>query len=135
MTHQRSGRPFRPSKSHAGREPFKDFGSHNLEARGPSEVGLGSLNQPLCTSFDRADIGLIGLAVMGQNLILNMNDHGFVVCAYNRTPEKVAAFLENEAKGTQVRSPNPHHKLLHMIKNQPLGNETRGFAFFYPLAG
>ena len=40
---------------------------------------------------------------MGQNLILNMNDHGFVVCAYNRSPEKVTAFLENEAKGTKVR--------------------------------
>ena len=49
-----------------------------------------------------ADIALIGLAVMGQNLILNMNDHGFVVCAYNRTVEKVDAFLNNEAKGTKV---------------------------------
>ena len=48
------------------------------------------------------DIALIGLAVMGQNLILNMNDHGFVVCAYNRTVEKVDAFLNNEAKGTKV---------------------------------
>ena len=47
-----------------------------------------------------ADIALIGLAVMGQNIILNMNDHGFVVCAYNRTTEKVDAFLNNEAKGT-----------------------------------
>ena len=50
----------------------------------------------------RADIGVIGLAVMGQNLILNMNDHGFVVCAYNRSPEKVTDFLENGAKDTQV---------------------------------
>lgn len=49
-----------------------------------------------------ADIGLIGLAVMGQNLILNMNDHGFVVCAFNRTVEKVDEFLKNEAKGTRV---------------------------------
>ncbi|KAF9347940.1 6-phosphogluconate dehydrogenase, decarboxylating [Mortierella sp. AD094] len=49
-----------------------------------------------------ADIGLIGLAVMGQNLILNMNDHGFVVCAYNRTTSKVDHFLENEAKGTKI---------------------------------
>lgn len=52
----------------------------------------------------RADIAVIGLAVMGQNLILNMNDHGFVVCAYNRTPEKVENFLQNEAKDTDVRS-------------------------------
>ncbi|TSR39591.1 Kinesin-like protein KIF1B [Bagarius yarrelli] len=49
-----------------------------------------------------ADIALIGLAVMGQNLILNMNDHGFVVCAYNRTVSKVQDFLQNEAKGTKV---------------------------------
>ncbi|XP_064459572.1 6-phosphogluconate dehydrogenase, decarboxylating-like [Ornithodoros turicata] len=50
----------------------------------------------------QADIGLIGLAVMGQNLILNMNDHGFVVCAFNRTVEKVDDFLRKEAKGTKV---------------------------------
>ncbi|GJQ54218.1 MAG: 6-phosphogluconate dehydrogenase, decarboxylating [Rhodocyclaceae bacterium] len=48
------------------------------------------------------DIALIGLAVMGQNLILNMNDHGFTVVAYNRTIEKVDHFLANEARGTKV---------------------------------
>ncbi|ORX71167.1 6-phosphogluconate dehydrogenase, decarboxylating [Linderina pennispora] len=49
-----------------------------------------------------ADFGLIGLAVMGQNLILNINDHGFKVCAYNRTVAKVDNFLANEAKGTEI---------------------------------
>ncbi len=49
-----------------------------------------------------ADIAVIGLAVMGQNLILNMNDHGFTVVAYNRTVEKVDRFLSQEAKGTKV---------------------------------
>jgi 6-phosphogluconate dehydrogenase len=48
------------------------------------------------------DIGLIGLAVMGQNLVLNMNDHGFKVAVFNRTVSKVDDFLANEAKGTQV---------------------------------
>jgi 6-phosphogluconate dehydrogenase len=48
------------------------------------------------------DIALIGLAVMGQNLILNMNDHGNVVVAYNRTVSKVDDFLAKEAKGTKV---------------------------------
>ncbi|MGH0121715.1 UNVERIFIED_CONTAM: hypothetical protein FKN15_000187 [Acipenser sinensis] len=57
---------------------------------------------PLLAGTIRADIALIGLAVMGQNLILNMNDHGFVVCAYNRTVSKVQDFLDNEAKGTNV---------------------------------
>ena len=50
----------------------------------------------------KGDIALIGLAVMGQNLILNMNDHGYTVVAYNRTVEKVDHFLANEAKGTRV---------------------------------
>jgi 6-phosphogluconate dehydrogenase len=48
------------------------------------------------------DIGLIGLAVMGQNLVLNMNDHGYKVAVFNRTVSKVDDFLNNEAKGTQV---------------------------------
>ena len=46
-----------------------------------------------------ADIALIGLAVMGQNLILNMNDHGYTVVAYNRTVSKVDEFLNDAAKG------------------------------------
>ena len=53
-------------------------------------------------STDMCDIGLIGLAVMGQNLVLNMNDHGFKVAVYNRTTSKVDEFLANEAKDTQV---------------------------------
>ncbi|RIA87390.1 6-phosphogluconate dehydrogenase, decarboxylating [Glomus cerebriforme] len=48
------------------------------------------------------DFGLIGLAVMGQNLILNINDHGYTVVAYNRTVSKVDHFLANEAKGTNI---------------------------------
>ena len=50
----------------------------------------------------KADIGVIGLAVMGQNLILNMNDHGYKVVAYNRSTDKVDAFLQGAAKGTQI---------------------------------
>jgi 6-phosphogluconate dehydrogenase len=50
-----------------------------------------------------ADIGVIGLAVMGQNLILNMNDHGFKVVAHNRTREKVDAFLDGPAKDTLIK--------------------------------
>ncbi len=48
------------------------------------------------------DIGLIGLAVMGQNLVLNMNDHGFKVAVFNRTVSKVDDFIADEAKETQV---------------------------------
>ena len=50
----------------------------------------------------KADIGLIGLAVMGQNLVLNMNDHGFKVAVYNRTTRVVDEFLEGPAKDTLV---------------------------------
>ncbi len=46
-----------------------------------------------------ADIGLIGLAVMGRNLVLNMNDKGFSVAVYNRTTGKVGEFLADEARG------------------------------------
>ena len=53
-------------------------------------------------SADMCDIGLIGLAIMGQNLVLNINDHGFKVAVYNRTTSKVDEFLANEAKDTQV---------------------------------
>jgi len=49
-----------------------------------------------------ADIAVIGLAVMGQNLILNMNDHGFRVVAYNRTFSKTERFLNGTAKGTNI---------------------------------
>jgi 6-phosphogluconate dehydrogenase len=49
-----------------------------------------------------ADIALIGLAVMGQNLILNMNDHGYTVVAFNRTVSKVDDFLNDQAKGRKT---------------------------------
>ena len=47
--------------------------------------------------MEKADIGLIGLAVMGQNLVLNMNDHGYTVAVYNRTTSKVDDFLAKKA--------------------------------------
>jgi 6-phosphogluconate dehydrogenase len=50
----------------------------------------------------KADIGLIGLAVMGQNLVLNIDDHGFTAAVFNRTISKVDDFLNNAAKGTKI---------------------------------
>jgi len=52
--------------------------------------------------MSEADIGLIGLAVMGQNLVMNMNDHGYTVAVFNRTTSKVDDFLEGAAKGSNV---------------------------------
>lgn len=49
----------------------------------------------------KADIGLIGLAVMGQNLVLNMADHGYTVAVYNRTTKKMTDFIEGPAKDNE----------------------------------
>lgn len=49
-----------------------------------------------------ADIGLIGLAVMGQNLVLNMHDHGFTVAVYNRTTAVTDQFLAGPAKDARI---------------------------------
>jgi 6-phosphogluconate dehydrogenase len=64
----------------------------------------------------KADIALIGLAVMGQNLILNMNDHGFTVVAFNRTVSKVDDFLNNEAKGTKVIGAHSLQEMAALLK-------------------
>jgi len=64
----------------------------------------------------QADIGLIGLAVMGQNLILNMNDHGYTVAAYNRTVSKVDDFLAGPAKGTKVIGAHSLEEFIGLLK-------------------
>ena len=67
-------------------------------------------------STPTGDIALIGLAVMGQNLILNMNDHGHVVVAYNRTTSKVDEFLAHEAKGTQILGAHSIAEMVGLLK-------------------
>jgi 6-phosphogluconate dehydrogenase len=62
------------------------------------------------------DIGLIGLAVMGQNLVLNMNDHGYRVAVFNRTVSKVDDFINNEAAGTQVTGTHSIPELVDSLK-------------------
>jgi 6-phosphogluconate dehydrogenase len=62
------------------------------------------------------DIGLIGLAVMGQNLVLNMNDHGYKVAVFNRTVSKVDEFINNEARGTQVVGAHSIEELIALLK-------------------
>jgi 6-phosphogluconate dehydrogenase len=79
----------------------------------------------------KADIGLIGLAVMGQNLVLNMNDHGYRVAVYNRTTSKVSQFIEGEAAGREITGTfsvhefvaalQPPRKIILMVKaGQPV---------------
>jgi 6-phosphogluconate dehydrogenase len=65
---------------------------------------------------ESCDIGLIGLAVMGQNLVLNMNDHGYRVAVFNRTVSKVDDFLNDEAKGTQVVGAHSIPELIQALK-------------------
>jgi len=50
----------------------------------------------------KSDIGLIGLAVMGENLVMNMESKGFTVSVYNRTAQKVTDFIEGRAKGKNI---------------------------------
>jgi 6-phosphogluconate dehydrogenase len=64
-----------------------------------------------------ADIGLIGLAVMGRNLVLNLNDHGYRVAVYNRTAAKVDEFLAGEASGTKVVGTNSLEALVAALES------------------
>ena len=66
---------------------------------------------------NQSDIGVVGLAVMGQNLILNMNDNGYVVTAYNRTTSKVDEFIANEAKDTNVVGVHSLEELVSSLKS------------------
>jgi 6-phosphogluconate dehydrogenase len=66
--------------------------------------------------MSKADFGLIGLAVMGQNLVLNMDDHGFTVAVYNRTVSKVDEFLAGNAKGTKVLGAHSIEEFVGLLK-------------------
>jgi 6-phosphogluconate dehydrogenase len=65
---------------------------------------------------EKADIGLIGLAVMGQNLVLNMNDHGFRVAVYNRTVSLVDEFLGGNAAGTKIVGTHSLEELVEALE-------------------
>ena len=66
--------------------------------------------------MSEADIGLIGLAVMGQNLVLNINDHGYTVAVYNRTTSKVDTFMEGSARGTNIIGTHSIEELVSRLK-------------------
>src|SRR5580693_4456761 len=79
------------------------------------EEGRANMSEAIC------DIGLIGLAVMGQNLVLNMNDHGYKVAVFNRTVSKVDDFINDEAKGTQVVGAHSIPELIQALKKPRRG--------------
>jgi len=64
----------------------------------------------------KADFGLIGLAVMGQNLVLNVNDHGWTVAVFNRTVAKVDNFLKGPAKNTHVIGTHSLEEFFKILK-------------------
>ncbi len=63
-----------------------------------------------------ADIGLIGLAVMGQNLVLNMDEHGYKVAVYNRTTSKVDDFINGNARGTKIIGTHSIEELISCLQ-------------------
>lgn len=63
-----------------------------------------------------SDIGLVGLAVMGENLILNMESKGFTVTAFNRSANKVEAFLAGRAKGKNIRGASSIEDLVQSLE-------------------
>ncbi len=63
-----------------------------------------------------ADIGLIGLAVMGENLVLNMESHGYTVAVFNRTVEKVDRFVNGRGKGKNFIGAHSIEELVKSLK-------------------
>ena len=64
----------------------------------------------------KADIGLIGLAVMGENLVLNIEHHGYTVAVYNRTMAKVDKFINSRAKGKKIIGTHSIEELVNSLK-------------------
>ena len=67
--------------------------------------------------MSKADIGLVGLAVMGENLVLNMESHGFTVAVFNRTVEKVDNFINGRGKGKNVIGTHSIEELILSLKS------------------
>lgn len=64
--------------------------------------------------MQKSDVGLIGLATMGANLALNIEDKGFVVSVYNRTADRTKAFMEHKAKGKNISA---HFSVEDLVKS------------------
>ena len=63
-----------------------------------------------------SDIGLVGLAVMGENLVLNMESKGFQVSVYNRTTQKVDDFTNSRAKGKNIKGTHSLKELVDSLE-------------------
>lgn len=67
--------------------------------------------------MSNADIGLVGLAVMGENLVLNMESHGYTVAVYNRTTQKVDDFVNGRGKGKKIIGTHTVEELIRNLKS------------------
>ena len=67
--------------------------------------------------MEKSDIGLIGLAVMGENLVLNMESKGFRVSVFNRTVAKVDNFLQNRGKGKNIYGAHSLEEFISSLKS------------------
>jgi 6-phosphogluconate dehydrogenase len=67
--------------------------------------------------MNKADIGLVGLAVMGENLVLNMESHGFTVAVFNRTVQKVINFVNGRGKGKNIIGTQSVEELTDSLKS------------------
>lgn len=65
---------------------------------------------------NKYDFGMVGLGVMGSNLLLNMADHGFSVIGYDKNPEKTKTFEASAAKGTNVKGVNTLEDMIEKLK-------------------
>ena len=76
-------------------------------------------------------IGLIGLAVMGQNLVLNMADHNYKVAVYNRSPQKTDAFM-TRCQGEPLRQPRHRLQGSEEICRQPRAVRAKLCCWYRP---
>lgn len=65
----------------------------------------------------KSDIALVGLAVMGENLVLNMESKGFTVTVYNRSTDKVDNFIEGRAKGKNIRGAHSIEEMIESLES------------------
>src|ERR1700722_18345093 len=70
----------------------------------------------MASTAKTADIGLVGLAVMGENLVLNMESHGYTVAVFNRTQARVDDFVAGRAKGKRLLGCHTVQELVSSLK-------------------
>ncbi|EGG21466.1 6-phosphogluconate dehydrogenase [Cavenderia fasciculata] len=96
-----------------------DEPSNKLDCKwiGDCQDGINELTTLLDFKIMSSDIGLIGLAVMGENLVLNMESHGFTVSVFNRTVSKVDEFVQGRGKGKKFVGCHSIEQLVNSLKS------------------